>query len=202
MTRAPLILLLPAVAVFSCGKKTTSFHHCGSDSECGASQVCFPDGCGDPAQGLRVEIVPSVRESLYAQDFVVGTIANKQDFTLSGRSTIQGVVRQLSDGQAPAPYPGLISIQAFGESTVIPGIVRSFELANARGTYVLPVAMGTYSVFANASEEPLPPLRLTNPIQVSSGEAVNSDLLFPSASSLTVVSGQLLFGGQPPGADL
>ena len=78
-----------ALGAVGCGKKTTSFHHCASDSECAANQVCFPDGCGDLAQGLRVEIIPNAREGLYAQDFVVGTLATKQDFTLAGPSTFR-----------------------------------------------------------------------------------------------------------------
>ncbi len=99
MRGTSLLVPLLAVAALGCGKKTTSFHHCANDSECAANQVCFPDGCGDLAQGLRVEIIPNAREALYAQDFVVGTLANKQDFTLAGPSTIQGAVQQLIDGQ-------------------------------------------------------------------------------------------------------
>src|SRR5260370_133141 len=180
-----------ALAAAGCGKKTTSFHHCANDSECSATQVCFPDGCGDLAQGLRVEIIPNAREALYAQDFVVGTLANKQDFTLAGASTIQGAVQQLIDGQIGTAYPGAVSIQALGESTLIPGVVRSFELGAARTTYLLPVTTGTYSLLANATEEPLPPLQLGSRVIVSSGEAARADVLFPSSTSLTRLDGHL-----------
>ncbi len=104
MRGTSLLVPLLAVAALGCGKKTTSFHHCANDSECAANQVCFPDGCGDLAQGLRVEIIPNAREALYAQDFVVGTLANKQDFTLAGPSTIQGALQQLIDGQVGTAY--------------------------------------------------------------------------------------------------
>ncbi len=187
-----------ALGAVGCGKKTTSFHHCANDSECAANQVCFPDGCGDLAQGLRVEIIPNAQEQLYAQDFVVGTLANKQDFTLAGASTIQGAVQQLIDGQIGTAYPGAVSIQALGESTLIPGVVRSFELGAARTSYVLPVATGTYSLLANATEETLPPIQLGTRVIVSSGEAARADVLFPSSSSLTQLEGFLFIEGLPP----
>jgi hypothetical protein len=193
---APLL----ALGAVGCGKKTASFHHCANDSECAASQVCFPDGCGNLAQGLRVEIIPNAREALYAQDFVVGTLANKQDFTLAGPSTIQGALQQLIDGQVGTAYPRSVSIQALGESTLIPGRVRSFELVAARA-YVLPVATGTYSLLANATEEPLPPIQLGSRIIVSLGEAARADVLFPSSTSLSQLNGRLLINGQPPTAD-
>ena len=201
MRGTSLLVPLLAVAALGCGKKTTSFHHCANDSECAANQVCFPDGCGDLAQGLRVEIIPNAREALYAQDFVVGTLANKQDFTLAGPSTIQGAVQQLIDGQIGTAYPGAVSIQALGESTLIPGVVRSFELGAARTTYVLPVATGTYSLLANATEEPLPPIQLDSRVIVSLGEAARADVLFPSSTSLSWLDGHLFIEGLPPTAD-
>ncbi len=196
-----MLTALLALGALGCGRKTTSFHHCANDSECAANQVCFPDGCGDLAQGLRVEIIPNAREQLYAQDFVVGTLANKQDFTLAGPSTIQGAVQQLIDGQIGTAYPRSVSIQALGESTLIPGVVRSFELGAARTSYVLPVATGTYRLLANATEEPLPPIQLGSRVIVSMGEAARADVLFPSPTSLTRLDGHLFIEGQPPTAD-
>ncbi len=201
MRGTSLLVPLLAVAALGCGKKTTSFHHCANDSECAANQVCFPDGCGNLAQGLRVEIIPNAREALYAQDFVVGTLANKQDFTLAGASTIQGALQQLIDGQVGTAYPRSVSIQALGESTLIPGVVRSFELGAARATYVLPVATGTYSLLANATEEPLPPIQLDTRVIVSMGEAARADVLFPSSTSLSRIDGHLFIEGLPPTAD-
>jgi hypothetical protein len=202
MRRTAIFVPLVAIVAVGCGKKTTSFHNCANDSQCAPTQVCFPDGCGDLAQGLRVEIIPNPREGLYAQDFVVGTLANKQDFTLAGASTIEGALQQLIDDQGATPYPGSVSIHALGESSLIPGVIRSFELGAARGAYVLPVATGTYSVVANATEELLPPIQLGNRVIVASGTAARADVLFPSSNSLSQLSGQLFIGGQPPPADL
>jgi len=190
-----------ALGTFGCGKKTTSFHHCASDSDCGSTQVCFPDGCGDPTQGLRVEVTPNARDGLYAEDFVIGTQANKQDFTLPGPSIISGDLSQ-QNGQGVMPYSGLVSIQALGESTLIPGVIRSFQLSSARGNYQLPVASGTYSLSANPTEEPLPPLQLDTKVVVAPGDSVVVPVVFPSSVSLSQLSGRLLIGGQPPASAL
>jgi len=201
MRQTAIAVLLLSLIPLGCGKKTTSFHHCASDSDCGSTQVCFPDGCGDPTQGLRVEVTPNARDGLYAEDFVIGTQANKQDFTLPGPAIISGDLSQ-QNGQGVMPYSGLVSIQALGESTLIPGVIRSFQLSSARGNYQLSVASGTYNLSANATEEPLPPLQLDTKVVVAPGDSVVVPVVFPSSASLSQLSGQVLIGGRPPASAL
>src|SRR5215472_3362096 len=93
------LCLWALLAAIACGKRSSRFPICSQDSDCGASEVCFADGCGNPEQGIRVEVTPNTQDGLYAQDFALDEVKGRVNFEITAPTLIQGQARQ----GAPAP---------------------------------------------------------------------------------------------------
>jgi len=166
---------------------------CTSDLECGASKICFPEGCGDPGGGLVVEIQGNSRTGQLAQDFAISDagVAAKINFDLLPPSTLKGEFQRLS---TPLAFYGeTVSLKVKGESLLIPGVVRSYQatfVKPERGAFKLPVGAGRYVVTAETADLSIPP----DMAEVSIGSGVETSLSFgfPSVEDTIVLSGRLL----------
>jgi hypothetical protein len=161
---ACLALLGCGVAsLLACHKKATP---CRQDSDCPAPEVCFADGCGDPGHDIRVEVSPQSAAGRFAQDLALDDIHARQDLAASFPAVLQGSINFLSDAppRQVVPYSGAIAIRGQGESEIIPGVVRTFEVTialpqegNGDGLFSLPMSAGLYSITANTLPSAMDP---------------------------------------------
>ncbi len=171
-----------------------SFNVCSNDTECGASQVCYVDGCGDPGENLAVEVVPQQGVS-EAQDFLIppGTLRPQQVLDLFPPSTLGGAVYRW-DAEGAQPYSGRVGLSVRGESALIPGLVRRYDTFSdpVTGIYRTQVGAGDFTVTARAEEDPtIPPVQLGG-VRVSPGEALDLPVFFPSEGELVHLSGRIV----------
>jgi hypothetical protein len=130
---------------------------CMVDSQCSTGQVCFPDGCGDPGEGIVVEITGDNSVGLFPQDVPIGDagVSSAMPFEIAGPLLINGSVIEgdTSTGMFKS-YAAPVTVRAVGESELIPGITRTYERnidALNSGFYFMPIATGRYSVTVVAS---------------------------------------------------
>jgi hypothetical protein len=200
-------VLLLAVLVTGCAYSPMdeSSISCHSDSECGAEQVCFPDGCGDPGQNIVVEVVPNPKGGLHAQDFQVDALRSEQNIELFDPATLQGQVRVEATSSSSVHYTAPITLRMTGESLLIPGVVRRHEstLTPDNGAYTLPVGAGKYTVTLLAPNTELPPQSSLRDVQVYPGRPVTQDFLLPALSALVRLSGRVVgHNGLPVDVDM
>lgn len=184
------------------GKKNENLPICRSDSDCAPNEVCFIDGCGDPGQGIAVEVTPSSRNGAYPQDFPIDDLKASQTLELYSPSLVQGVLQRDQDSGGPVPYTGTVSIVLSGQSTVIPGLSRHFEatVGTTDGTYSLPVGSGLYALSATPDDPTLPPL-FDFSRKITPGQSEVVDLLLPKPSALATIAGSVVqVIGSPVGA--
>ena len=193
-------LLALVLIALSCSVGHPSSPSCRQDSECSGGTVCFIDGCGDPGQGLLVEVFPDARLGQFPEDFALGATLSQgtQDLTLSGSASIDGPV-----GQNGSFDSSPVSVALNGRSAIIPGLLRHFETTvfPVAGNYHLPIASGIYSLYATPSSPAVPPLTYDNQ-QLNAGGHLILPLIFASSNSLYKISGQLTRAGVALSADV
>lgn len=180
---------------------------CTSDEQCDGNRVCFVDGCGDPGTSIVVEISPNNRAGQHAQDFAIDRLGPAQDFVLRPTTLLRGLVEQErpDDGSGSVeagPYAGRISVRLSGESALVPGLPRSFELTTTlqAGEFTLPVASGQYAITVTPEEPAIPP-SLLHGVMVPAGFEQSATFTLPAAEALARLEGRILSGGRPiPGA--
>jgi hypothetical protein len=133
------------------------------DAQCGAGRVCFPDGCGDPGNGIVVEVTASNRSGLFAQDFVRegdGGITSSMMFDVAGPLNVVGSVNEGHNATLNA-YTDTVTVRAVGQSDLIPGVTRIYETSFpslTQGVFQMAIGMGSYELTATATTAPsLPP---------------------------------------------
>lgn len=196
MRRPLLYLSLVAVACSTAGCMMASSPAgpgCVSNSDCTASQICFPEGCGDPGKNLAIEVVPSPTVGHYAQDFWVDELSAQLDLKLFPPLSIDG---QVSIGLAtPQVYTRGLSLTAEGKSEIIPGVTRVYSSTFSvldRGSYSMPVGAGSYTLTATPQETSIPSLAQQVVLDPRLAPFPAQNLAFPSDSEVTVISGRLL----------
>lgn len=213
-----IALLCGAVLFAGCHKS----HTCLRDSDCSDNEVCFVDGCGDPGQGIRVEVSPQSSAGRFAQDLALDDIHARLDLQLSFPAVLQGSVR-FQEVQPPQvlPYTGRISVRGQGESEIIPGVARTFDVAlalsqdgsadppfscsPATGTptpWCLPVNAGVYSITVNTLDVDRPPATTQTRTTIRPGYISNIDLLLGALTPPYPVSGHITARIDPPNLDL
>jgi hypothetical protein len=203
MSRFSATVLMLAAFVLGCAASSPDSIGCRSDSECGDTQVCFPEGCGDPGRNIVVEVVPNPKGGLYAQDFRVDDLRSEHNLKLFDPSTLQGQVRVETESSSSASYTAPVTLRMTGESLLIPGVVRRHEttFTPEDGGYSLPVGVGNYSITLIATNTELPPLfdsRVVWP-----GRAETLDFLLPASTALLRLSGKVVrHDGLPMDVDL
>lgn len=175
------------------GELDRAFSTCTSDEQCGADQVCFPDGCGDPGLGLVVEVLPNASNGQFAQDFAIPELKPTQNIEALEPAVIQGVMQQESASGGVIAYSGTVSMIVNGESALIPGRTRSvqYKVTPQQGAFQIPVPTGSFTV-TTLPEDVLYPPSVIPEVVVSPGEAKNLELSFPALASLMQVHGKLL----------
>jgi len=171
---------------------------CTGDEQCGPSEVCFADGCGDPGRDIAVEVTPNNRAGQHAQDFAIERLQAEQDFRLVPATVLLGSVVRTGDADpqtgAAGPstlYEQAISVRIFGESAIIPGLHRSFELTQAAqgGSFTMSAASGRYQGTLTTEDPSIPPQPIT--VELQPGAQTELTVTLPAADRLTVIRGQL-----------
>jgi hypothetical protein len=173
---------------------------CTTDLECPAEQLCFAEGCGNPGTDIVVEVSGAGLTNQFARDFPIvdGTLSATLDFNLGSPLSLIGEF-QRERGGSPDPtnrtsYNEPVRLIATGASTLIPGVLRSFDQrveAPVRGTYQLLIGAGTYSVIAQPIDPSVPPV-LATAISVDGSVSPIVDFVFPSVDGAVTLSGRLL----------
>lgn len=177
----------------------SSARPCSSDDQCGASEICFSDGCGDPGRDLVMEVTPNARAGQLEQDFALSNRLTAQlDFQVKGPGALAGVLARnvgaVEDPKEQVLYTDEVLIRATGESALIPGRARSYEQTFARperGTWELRVGEGTFTVTATPAE-PSVPVAEAKAVTVAAGSTTTIPFAFASLESTVVLAGRLL----------
>jgi hypothetical protein len=213
----PVALLALAWFGVACHKKA-AHAPCTQDSQCDSDQVCFIDGCGDPARDVRVEVTPSGSSAAFAQDLALSEVHARENLQLPAAPMLEGRVRvrESIDTAHDEPPDTEISIRGQGASKIIPGVQRSFETRFAPpsavagpstlgndGSYSLPASAGEYSITANAVlNSTSPPLYAQqNGKVLQPGTSARVDFLLEALSPVYTVTVKLRLPPSPPSVD-
>lgn len=202
MSRASHTALLGALLLAGCGafRLVPQVPTCTSDDQCAEGQVCFADGCGDPGRDLVVEITANTRTGQHAQDVAIpdGTLKASFDVELHPPMSLVGELqRDLQPDADPTQrtlYTEQVTMRAVGESTLIPGVVRTFEQTfprPERGTYSMAIGAGRYTVTAIPQDVSVPPLA-RGQVTVVPGATAQASFAFPSIDGTLTIAGRLL----------
>jgi hypothetical protein len=197
----PLVLLAACASVMGAPPK------CLTDNDCPSGTICFVDGCGDPTRDLAVEVTGGSTTGLFPQDFEVKELGTAQDFYLPGPITIGGSFQRERtanvDPTQRSIYTEEVLVRATGESTLLPGITRTFQARFSqtdRGTFSMGVGQGRYTVTAFPTNREVPPATFSNVVaNLDAGVALN--FAFPSVEGAVTLSGRLIqrrVPGPPP----
>ncbi|MCE9670259.1 carboxypeptidase regulatory-like domain-containing protein [Myxococcus stipitatus] len=174
---------------------------CRTDADCGANEVCFIDGCGDPGTDIVVEVTPNPGLGEYAQDFPVDRLRAEQNLELFGEATVRGLTERATGGVTPdggvatRPYSETMFVRAVGTSALIPGVARYHEalVTPDNGEWKMPVAAGRYEVMLIPGDRDVPPTPKTG--VVGPGQKLSLAWVLPAPASLVPVSGRVVRQG-------
>ena len=172
---------------------------CVEDSDCGGDgQVCFPDGCGDPGKNLIVEVTANTRAGQYEQDLAIsdGSLRPTHDIELKAPMLLTGgVERHLAAGGTGSPlYLEPFTVRAVGESTLLPGISRTFEQSFTnpeRGAFSMPIGAGQYTVTTAAMDVTIPPVTTTG-VKIETGGRAQISVTFAALDGTLDLTGRLI----------
>lgn len=178
---------------------------CDSDDQCAEGQVCFPDGCGDPARDLSVEVTPNIQAGYLPQDFALPELGTTLNLDVRGPSSIAGVVLREVPSITPSPVvpysEAQMTFTITGESVVIPGVRRSFSAtvtpSKTDGSYSVPVAAGAFAITAVSADTSIPPVQ-AQALDVNPGETATANFTLWASSDLFRVDGRLVRTGTIP----
>ncbi|MBL9039181.1 MAG: carboxypeptidase regulatory-like domain-containing protein [Archangium sp.] len=197
------LLLVAAVVLAGCASNAPLFPGpatCESDAQCDEGQLCFPEGCADPAKDVVVEVAGNSSLGMYPQDFAVpdGTLGQRLDFTVAKPSVLIGELqRERSTGIDPTNrdvFTEAVVVRATGESELIPGVRRSYETRfnqTERGVFSMTVGVGRFTVMALPVNSSVPPTSVAD-IRVIGGQETPAPMSFPSVEGTVVLTGRLL----------
>jgi hypothetical protein len=106
---------------------------------------------------------------LLAQDLALDDVHAQQDIAASFPGMLQGSIQFLNGSPPqPTPYDNSVAIRGRGESEIIPGVTRTFEVtlapgrdgnpgSTSGGLFALPVNAGVYAITANTLDPLIPP---------------------------------------------
>lgn len=195
----PLTLL---VLTAGCSKSLNGAGRtCTSDEECTVpGQLCFAEGCGDPGKNIVVEVEGGAISGQFARDFplVTGSLGANQDFEIGSPLSVTGEFqRDRSSSSNPldrTSYTDPVVVRAVGQSTLLPGITRTFEARfdkPERGSFEMKVGAGDFVVTAMPADRTMPPA--VNNVQVpGDGGTAAVTFVFPAVDGAPALTGQLI----------
>lgn len=172
---------------------------CASDDQCAEGHICFPDGCGNPDENVFLEVTPNSRSGNYAQDFAApsGWGKGNIDIEVYPPVVLTGELsRRVPSGSEfeDVLYEEPVFIRAQGESELIPGVARTYEVSLTkpeRGAYALYLGTGRYTVSAYPHDKSIPPsLAQGVSIRADGPNALNFNL--PALQETLIIGGRLL----------
>jgi hypothetical protein len=187
------------VVMSGCSAKLASpERHCAADSDCDSGQLCFAEGCGDPGKGIVVEVEGGALNGQFAHDFSLesglGAVA---DFPIGPPLSVSGEFqRERSASSNPldrTSYTDPVVLRAVGESTLLPGITRTYEerfAAPERGFFEMKVGAGSFVITAMPGDRTVPPV--VNSVQVATNALPAVTFDFPAVDGAPALTGQLI----------
>lgn len=196
MTRA--LLALSVLALAACNTSVKVPPPCDSDGDCPTGTVCFAEGCGDPGKGVVVEVEGPALSSYRAHDFALadGSLVASYDFSLGNALALSGQLqRELQTGVPTdrTAYTDGVVVRAVGESSLLPGITRTFETRFDKpefGFFEMNVGAGSFTVTATPVDPRVPPV--SNAAVVDEKMSPSVTFAFPAADGAPALSGQLV----------
>lgn len=183
-----VLLVASCLCLAACHKKAQSCR----DDQCPDGQVCFADGCGDPARNIRVEATPSTAGRA-SRDIQLDEVRGRQDLQLDFPPLLQGSVTVTAAD--PARVLGYsenaVVVRGKGVSEIIPGLTRTFEITlpppsagnpeaerslNPDGTFRFAASPGAYSITLSTLDPSIPPGTAQASTTLRSGAIANVDL--------------------------
>ncbi len=201
MTRALLLLAFSGLSACSMAMGRPIVPVCASDEECAGGQVCFVDGCGDPARGVVIEVAGSALAGQYAQDFPLadGGLSGRLDLSMRSPLVVQGEFqRELSSTVDPTNrtlYSDAVVVRATGVSEYLPGVSRTYEARfdkTERGVFSMALGSGIFSVTAVPADPSIPPEEQDELLVRAQEQAPAVKFAFPSIDGTVILSGRLV----------
>ena len=194
MKRVATITLLLLSGCSAQGVSAAFAPACTRDEQCDAGNICFPDGCGDPGSNIVIEVTPNARAGVHAQDIAVDSLTASFDVNAQGATSVDGEVQRTVSALNPELYTAPVTIRAAGESALIPGVLRSYQLNTVRletGAYQLFVGAGKFTVTAVAEEKSIPAVSQRDVLAVP-GQSTYVRLDFPATDAMVSIAGILV----------
>lgn len=182
--------LLLAV-LWSCSTSPVARPPCVTNDECGAGNVCFAEGCGDPVRGLVIEVAGNGIGDQFTQDFAIddGALGATQNLEFGEPLHVIG------EFQRDRFYSDPVRLLAIGKSEVLPGVSRVFEARidqPLRGTYQFDLGAGKYRVTALPADVSVPPVTITDVTVRAGFSPAVVNFAFPTVDQAITLSGRLL----------
>ena len=189
-------LLLPLLVLGGCNlfvEPSPPPGSCNSDQDCPRPQRCYVDGCGTLPADLLAEVITSAPTGVTSVDFPLGQPVASMPLVLPDKQLLQLTVRR-----GPTPYPASVQLLATGESSLLPGVMRTAQTAGAaaNGFFEVGLSTGQYTLVVSPLDPSVPPATLTG-VEMDAGVASLTIDVLPAAQVQTV-NGTVLAGpGQP-----
>lgn len=189
--------LLPFMLLaLGCGGETRPLPVCVSDDQCDSGQLCFAEGCGDPAKNVVVEVEGGSLNGQYARDIPLSAAAAITDLPIGPPLSVSGEFqRERSASSNPLDrlaYTEAVVVRAVGQSMLLPGITRIYEerfTSPERGSFEMRLGYGDFVLTAMPADRTVPPV--VSKLQVPDSASALT-FVFPSVDGAPALTGQLI----------
>lgn len=184
------------VALVGCASEPGLPPVCVSDNQCDSGQLCFAEGCGDPAKNVVVEVEGGSLNGQYARDIPLSAAAAITDLPIGPPLSVSGEFqRERSASSNPLDrlaYTEAVVVRAVGQSMLLPGITRIYEerfTSPERGSFEMRLGYGDFVLTAMPADRTVPPV--VSKLQVPDSASALT-FVFPSVDGAPALTGQLI----------